>query len=118
MNAVMYYSTTIFASAFDVTMSKYMAIATNGVNFVVTIGAVFLVDRMGRRPLLLIAEGGACLFSVLLVVGYACNIPALLVVSVFMYVASFAIGIGPIPWVSAICIYKQNLIFTWHGLCR
>ncbi|KAG1087296.1 hypothetical protein G6F42_020661 [Rhizopus arrhizus] len=94
----MYYSTTIFNLAFDANMSKYMAIVTTVVNFIMTAVAVALIDRMGRRPLLLIANFGACLFSILLVVGYVYQIPALLVVSVFLYVASFAIGIGPIPW--------------------
>lgn len=98
INAVMYYSTTIFNIAFDPEFSKYMAIITTVVNFVMTGVSVALIDRMGRRPLLLIANAGACLFSVLLVIGYVFNIPALLVVSVFLYVASFAIGIGPIPW--------------------
>lgn len=98
MNAVMYYSTTIFSTAFDPEFSKYMAIVTTAVNFVMTAVSVALIDRMGRRPLLLIANAGACIFSVLLVIGYVFNIPALLVVSVFLYVASFAIGIGPIPW--------------------
>lgn len=98
INAVMYYSTTIFNLAFDGEFSKYMAIITTVVNFVMTAVSVALIDRMGRRPLLLIANAGACLFSVLLVIGYVYQIPALLVVSVFLYVASFAIGIGPIPW--------------------
>ncbi|KAF1803081.1 general substrate transporter [Mucor lusitanicus] len=98
INAVMYYSTTIFNLAFDAEMSKYMAIVTTVVNFVMTAVAVALIDRMGRRPLLLIANFGACLFSILLVIGYVYQLPALLVVSVFLYVASFAIGIGPIPW--------------------
>ena len=98
INAVMYYSTTIFNLAFDGDMSKYMTIITSAVNFVMTLVAVAMIDRMGRRPLLLIGHAGACLFSILLIVGYVYNLPALLVVSVFMYVASFAIGIGPIPW--------------------
>ncbi|KAI9282262.1 major facilitator superfamily domain-containing protein [Sporodiniella umbellata] len=98
INAVMYYSTTIFRLAFDEEMSKYMTIITSVVNFVTTILAVILVDRMGRRPLLLIASAGAVLFCVLLVIGYVYTIPHLLVASVFLYVASFAIGIGPIPW--------------------
>lgn len=104
MNAVMFYSTIIFSEAFDPSMSKYMAIATTGVNFVATLFSVILIDRMGRRPLLMIAEAGCVIFSMLLVIGYRFQIPALLVVSVFLYVASFAIGIGPIPWV--ICAYK------------
>ncbi|KAI8376907.1 general substrate transporter [Blakeslea trispora] len=98
MNAVMYYSTTIFKMSFDAEMSKYMAIVTTVVNFVSTIASLILIDRMGRRPLLLIAEAGACIFSVLLVIGYVYSIGALLVVSVFGYVISFAIGVGPIPW--------------------
>lgn len=98
MNAVMYYSTTIFNMAFDPQMSMYMAIVTTVVNFVSTIISLILIDRMGRRPLLLIAEAGACIFSVLLVIGYVYNIGALLIVSVFGYVFSFAIGVGPIPW--------------------
>jgi MFS family permease len=98
INAVMYYSTTIFTLAFDADFSKYMAIVTTVVNFVMTVVAVILIDRMGRRPLLLIANAGACIFSVLLIIGYVYSISALLVVSVFLYVASFAIGIGPIPW--------------------
>jgi MFS family permease len=98
MNAVMYYSTTIFNMSFDADMSKYMAIVTTVVNFVSTIASLILIDRMGRRPLLLIAEAGACIFSVILVIGYVYSIGALLVVAVFGYVISFAIGVGPIPW--------------------
>jgi MFS family permease len=98
MGAVMYYSTTIFNMTFSPDMSKYMAILTTVVNFVATIFSLILIDRMGRRPLLLIAEIGACIFSVLLIIGYVYNIGSLLVVSVFGYVISFAIGVGPIPW--------------------
>jgi MFS family permease len=98
MNAVMYYSTSIFNMAFDAEMSIYMAIATTCINFGSTIVSLILVDRMGRRPLLLIAEAGACIFSVLLIIGYVYNVGALLIVSVFGYVLSFAIGVGPIPW--------------------
>jgi MFS family permease len=98
MNAVMYYSTTIFNMSFDANMSMYMAIVTTAVNFAATILSLILIDRMGRRPLLLIAEVGACIFSVLLIIGYVYSVGPLLIVSVFGYVISFAIGVGPIPW--------------------
>jgi MFS family permease len=98
MNAVMYYSTDIFNMSFSPEMSKYMAIITTVVNFVSTIISLILIDRMGRRPLLMIAMAGACIFSVLLVIGYVYSVGPLLVVSVFGYVLSFAIGVGPIPW--------------------
>ncbi|KAI8879650.1 general substrate transporter [Backusella circina FSU 941] len=98
MNAVMYYSTTIFTIAFDEDMAQIMTIVDTIVNLIATIVAVGVIDKFGRRPLLLIAEAGTCIFSVLLVIGYKTNTPGLLVASVFLYVASFALGIGPIPW--------------------
>lgn len=98
MNAVMYYSTSIFKIAFDENFAQIMAIITTIVNFIATIAAIAVIDRFGRRPLLLIAEAGTCIFSVLLVIGYKTDTPGLLVASVFLYVASFAVGIGPIPW--------------------
>jgi MFS family permease len=54
---------------------------------------------MGRRALLLASEGGACLFAILLTIGYVNNISALMVVSLFGYVIMFAVGMGPIPWI-------------------
>ncbi|KAK4512368.1 uncharacterized protein ATC70_003066 [Mucor velutinosus] len=98
MNAVMYYSTTIFNMSFDADMSKYMAIVSTVFNFASTIASLFLIDRVGRRPLLITAEIGACIFSILLVIGYVYSIGPLLTVSVFGYVISFAIGVGPVPW--------------------
>jgi hypothetical protein len=98
MNAVMYYSTTIFEQAVDKQNAQYYAIYTTLVNFGMSIVAMFFIDRTGRRSLLLTSEMGTFIFSVLLVVGYRYNIPNLLVASVFIYVASFAIGIGPVPW--------------------
>lgn len=98
MNAVMYYSTTIFNMSFDADMSKYMAIVSTVFNFASTVASLFLIDRVGRRPLLMTAEIGACIFSILLVIGYVYSIGALLIVSVFGYVVSFAIGVGPVPW--------------------
>lgn len=98
MNAVMYYSTTIFEQAVSPQNAQYFAIYTTLVNFGMSIVAMFFIDRSGRRSLLLASEMGTFIFSVLLVIGYRYNIPDLLVASVFIYVASFAIGIGPVPW--------------------
>lgn len=100
INAVMYYSTTIFESIFTSgKMPMYMSIVTVALDFVSTIVSILIIDRMGRRALLLTSVGGACLFSFLLVIGYVYNLGTLLVVSVLGYVCFFAIGTGPIPWI-------------------
>ncbi|KAL9544192.1 hypothetical protein MBANPS3_007741 [Mucor bainieri] len=84
---------------FNPEMSKYMAIVCSAVNFLLTVVSIFLIDRMGRRSLLLVSQVGVCIFAVLLTVGYAYNINALMVLSLFSYVALFAVGMGPIPWI-------------------
>lgn len=98
MNAVMYYSTTIFESSVSHETAQLYAIYTTLVNFGMSLVAMAMVDRQGRRVLLLLSEMGTFIFSILLVIGYHYNIGNLLIASVFLYVASFAIGIGPIPW--------------------
>ncbi|GAN06962.1 solute carrier family 2, facilitated glucose transporter member 2 [Mucor ambiguus] len=99
INAVMYYSTTMFTKVFNPYMSKYMAIVCSAVNFLLTVVSIVLVDRTGRRSLLLVSQAGACIFAVLLTVGYVYSINALLVLSIFSYVALFAVGMGPVPWI-------------------
>ncbi|KAH8551090.1 major facilitator superfamily domain-containing protein [Umbelopsis sp. PMI_123] len=98
INGVMYYSTTIFLSAYDAETSMYMAIGTSGLNLVCTIIQVAVIDYVGRRVLLILSQAGACLFCITLVIGGYFGISGLLVASVFMFVAFFAIGLGPIPW--------------------
>ncbi|KAI8884814.1 general substrate transporter [Backusella circina FSU 941] len=98
MNAVMFYSSVIFETALDPHTAQYMTIISSAVNFIMSIIAVALVDKKGRRLLTLVSEVGLFLFSLLLVIGYLYNLSSLLIVSVFLYVSSFALGIGPIPW--------------------
>jgi MFS family permease len=101
VNSVFYYSTTIFNMMFDPKMSMYMAIVVTINNFVFTVISIFLIDRMGRRPLLMLSEVGSCLFCILLTIGYVYNIGPLLIVAVFGFIASFAVGVGPIAWLTA-----------------
>lgn len=98
VNGVMYYSTIIFSESFNPQVTTLMATATSFVNLVVTLLAVALIDRLGRRCLLLVAQAGGCLTAITLVIGGYFQIKGLLVASVFLFVSSFAIGLGPIPW--------------------
>ncbi|KAI9483554.1 MAG: major facilitator superfamily domain-containing protein [Benjaminiella poitrasii] len=99
INAIMYYSTTLFSIVFDPNMSKYLAIICNAVNFIATIVSIVLIDRAGRRSLLLVSEAGSCVFCITLTIGYVYEVNPLMVVSIFGYVIFFAIGLGPVPWV-------------------
>jgi MFS transporter, SP family, galactose:H+ symporter len=72
------------------------------VNFATTILAMFLIDRLGRRPLLVVGFAGAA--ATMLIIALAVTnptlVPSWLVIAMLMlYIASFAIAIGPLPHV-------------------
>jgi len=61
--------------------------------------ALLVMDKTGRRSLILWSSGGmfiSCIVVVLALVGSLSNIYALLAVSSFVFF--FEIGLGPIPW--------------------
>jgi SP family galactose:H+ symporter-like MFS transporter len=103
INTVIYYAPTIFqAAGFHSAESSIIATAGVGlVNVLMTIVAIPLLDRVGRRPLLLTSLGGMCLSLAALSLGFAIGGEALKwigVLSLAVYIASFAIGLGPVFW--------------------
>ena len=59
INVIFYYSNTIWASVgFDASQAFLITLVTNTTNVVVTLVAISLVDRIGRKPLLLIGSVG------------------------------------------------------------
>jgi MFS family permease len=73
------------------------------VNVVATIASLRLVDRAGRRPLLLASVGGMIVSLVILGAALTFSLGStgswLALVSLLAYVAAFAVGIGPIFWI-------------------
>ncbi len=105
INTVIYYAPTIIQSA-GLPSAEAAILATAGiglVNVLMTIVAMWLIDRVGRRPLLLTGIVGMILS--LGVLGFvfrsgAQNAAAvrLAVITLMAYVTFFAISLGPIFW--------------------
>jgi MFS transporter, SP family, galactose:H+ symporter len=103
INTVIYYAPTIFQQAgFHSAVSSILATAGVGlVNVLMTIVSIPLLDKVGRRPLLLASLGGMCVALVALALGFAAGGAALKwigILSLAIYIASFAIGLGPVFW--------------------
>jgi SP family galactose:H+ symporter-like MFS transporter len=116
INTIIYYAPTIFEFA-GLGSAAVSILATVGVgvmNVLMTIVAIRLVDRVGRRPLLLIGMAGMILS--LGVLGLAFLLPNLLSVlgwiavgSLVIYVGSFAVGLGPVFWLLISEIYPLKI---------
>ncbi|GAU90882.1 hypothetical protein RvY_03240 [Ramazzottius varieornatus] len=70
IDAVMFYSTAIFKSAGlqEGNQAVYATIATGGVNVLMTVASLFLVEKAGRKVLLLIGYSGMLVFMTLLTI--------------------------------------------------
>ncbi len=116
INTIIYYAPTIFQLAgFSSAAQSILATAGVGaVNVLLTILAVRLLDRTGRRPLLLIGIAGmilslAALGFVFQLGSGSSDLGWLAVISVMVYVASFAISLGPIFWLLISEIYPLRV---------
>uniref|UniRef100_K1QX46 Solute carrier family 2, facilitated glucose transporter member 1 n=1 Tax=Magallana gigas TaxID=29159 RepID=K1QX46_MAGGI len=116
INAVIYYSTEIFRSAgLSAHNAEYATIATGGVNVVMTLVSAFIMDKAGRRFLLLIGVGGLFIFSAVLAVSLILIknfsiawLSYLAIVAVIGYIIAFASGPGSIPWFMVAEIFSQG----------
>jgi sugar porter (SP) family MFS transporter len=104
INAVIYYAPDIFERAgFDNADTQILATVGIGtVNLLTTILALFLIDRIGRRPLLVLGFAGTA--ATMLIIALAVLNPTLVpswlvIVMLLLYIASFAISLGPLPHV-------------------
>ena len=97
INAVYYYSTSFFEGVIDNPLVGTTIVG--GVNVLATYAVLFLMDRCGRKTLILWSSGGmfvSCIVIVLSLLGFFNNMTALVAVNV--YVIFFSFGLGPIPW--------------------
>lgn len=101
INAIVYYTPTIFRSSGSTdAWALFWTIITQAVNLGFTLIAIAIVDRLGRRPLLLLTSAAMGVSLVLLGAAFYAGLPQLWVVAfVLLYMASFAVGMGPVVWV-------------------
>lgn len=117
INTVIYYAPTIFEMAGFKSASAAIG-ATVGVgviNVLFTVVSIYLVDRLGRKPLLSIGLAGMTLSLFLLGLAFAlehslgAGLKWVTVGSLLIYIGSFAISLGPIAWLLISEIYPVRI---------
>jgi MFS transporter, SP family, xylose:H+ symportor len=112
INVFLYYAPDIFrtmaASGTDVALLQ--TVVVGGVNLLFTVVAILTVDRIGRRPLMIIGAMGMGLS--LAAIGMAAwhqAVGAWLLVFMLGYIACFALSVGPVTWVILSEIFPTKL---------
>jgi len=100
INSVMMYSVSLLSDLFPST-SALLTILISVVNLLTTIASAPLPDLLGRKKSLLLSFGGMGISSLCLGASILFAIPVFSAVSVLLFVASFACGVGPIPFMLA-----------------
>ncbi|XP_003822170.4 solute carrier family 2, facilitated glucose transporter member 7 [Pan paniscus] len=114
INAINYYADTIYTSAgVEAAHSQYVTVGSGVVNIVMTITSAVLVERLGRRHLLLAGYGicgSACLVLtvVLLFQNRVPELSYLGIICVFAYIVGHSIGPSPVPSVVRTEIFLQS----------
>ncbi|CAA6669581.1 unnamed protein product [Spirodela intermedia] len=111
--SVLYYAATIlksagFSAASDATR---VSILLGLLKLIMTGVAVLLVDRLGRRPLLLGGVSGIAVSLFLLSSYYVVlnNVPIVAVIALLLYVGCYQLSFGPIGWLMISEIFPLRL---------
>ena len=100
-NVIFNYAQEIFQSAgYSVGDVLFNIVITGVANVVFTLVAIFTVDKLGRRKLMLIGAGGLCLIYAILGGCYFMHITGFfMIILVVAAIACYAMTLGPCTWV-------------------
>ena len=114
INAVYFYAPTIFEESGVGTDAAFAQATYIGVvNIVFTVLAMALIDRLGRRPLMLAGLAGIAISMFLSAWGFHSEEPAVVLAGILGFVASFAFSLGPVMWVLFSEIFPNRI----RGVC-
>ncbi|NMA74379.1 MAG: D-xylose transporter XylE [Bacteroidales bacterium] len=110
INAVLYYAPRIFEGAGAEGGGMMQTVIMGVVNIIFTLVAIFTVDRVGRKPLLIIGSIGMAFGAFSVAICDSLNITGIVpVLSVIVYAAFFMMSWGPICWVLISEIFPNTI---------
>ncbi|KAK8633741.1 hypothetical protein V6N13_014579 [Hibiscus sabdariffa] len=115
LNGFAYYTSFIFESAGFPSSVGSIAVAV--LQILMAILGVLFIDKFGRRPLLLISASGTCLGCVITGLSFFLQdfhaskdlTATLVIIGVLVFMLSFDVGLGGIPWIIVSEIFPINI---------
>jgi sugar porter (SP) family MFS transporter len=111
INVIFYYAQEIFTAAgYGVSDVLFNIVITGAVNLVFTLVAIRLVDRLGRKPLMMAGSAGLAVAFGLIGAGYAAGSRGLhILVLVVVAMALYALSLAPVTWVLLSEIFPNRI---------
>jgi sugar porter (SP) family MFS transporter len=111
INVIFNYAEEIFSGAgYSVSDILFNIVITGSVNVAASVAALFLVDRWGRRPLMLFGAASLCVIYIALGACYAMHVKGVAVlVLVLLAIAAYAVSLAPVVWVVISEIFPNRI---------
>jgi SP family sugar porter-like MFS transporter len=111
INVIFYYAQEIFTAAgYGVSDVLFNIVITGAVNLVFTLVAIRLVDRLGRKPLMMAGSAGLALTFGLIGASYAAGSRGLhILILVVVAMALYALSLAPVTWVLLSEIFPNRI---------
>lgn len=131
INVFLYFAPEIFKNmGLGVNAALLQTVLVGIVNFAFTVVAIWTVDRIGRKPLMLLGSAGMGLCLVAMgMAAYYQQTGVWMLVYILGYIACFALSLGPVTWVilaeifptrirgramavATVCLWLANFVVT------
>ncbi len=110
INAVLYYAPRIFEGAGAEGGGMMQTVLMGIVNIIFTLVAIFTVDKVGRKPLLIVGSIGMAIGAFSVAMCDSLSITGIVpVLSIIVYAAFFMMSWGPICWVLISEIFPNTI---------
>ena len=110
INAVLYYAPRIFEKIGGGGDSMMQTVVMGCVNIVFTLVAIFTVEKVGRKPLLIVGSVGMAIGAFCVALCDELHVEGILpVLSIIVYAAFFMMSWGPICWVLISEIFPNTI---------
>ncbi|MDR6944856.1 sugar porter family MFS transporter [Mucilaginibacter pocheonensis] len=111
INVVFNYTSTIFESVgANLNRQLFETVSIGIVNLVFTLLAMWQVDKLGRRPLMLVGSLGLSILYIVLAIALQNHFPATLVsIFVLLAISTYAISLAPVTWVLISEIFPNKI---------